>query len=167
MRIDEIRLLFDYNYWANGKILTAAATLESTQFTEPLVAAHPPIRDTLIHALDAEYGWRLLLQHGQSSPVLHPSDFPSVAALVTRWRDEEREMRAYLAALDDDAVSAVTTYASDSGEPRERSLWHALIHVVNHGTQHRSEAALMLTIVGSSPGELDVMVFLSESDRAG
>ena len=37
-----------------------------------------------------------------------------------------------------------------------------LAHLVNHGTQHRSEAALLLTQAGRSPGELDLIVYLEE-----
>jgi uncharacterized damage-inducible protein DinB len=40
-------------------------------------------------------------------------------------------------------------------------LWHCLVHVVNHGTQHRSEAALLLTNDGQSPGDLDFTLFLN------
>jgi uncharacterized damage-inducible protein DinB len=41
-------------------------------------------------------------------------------------------------------------------------LWHCLLHVVNHGTQHRSEAAAILTGYGHSPGDLDFTMFLSQ-----
>ncbi|MGZ9221207.1 MAG: DinB family protein [Anaerolineales bacterium] len=42
-------------------------------------------------------------------------------------------------------------------------LWHAMAHLVNHGTQHRSEAAAMLTDFGHSPGDVDMLYFLNES----
>jgi len=32
-----------------------------------------------------------------------------------------------------------------------------LVHVINHGTQHRSEAAALLTDAGHSPVDLDMI----------
>jgi uncharacterized damage-inducible protein DinB len=39
-------------------------------------------------------------------------------------------------------------------------LWQLMAHIANHGTQHRSEAAEMLTQMGRSPGDLDLMQYL-------
>jgi uncharacterized damage-inducible protein DinB len=41
-------------------------------------------------------------------------------------------------------------------------VWQMLVHVVNHGTQHRAEAAALLTAEGRSPGELDLINYVEE-----
>jgi len=75
-------------------------------------------------------------------------------------------MRTYLATLRNEDMDGHRRYTDENGEPRDRILWQCLYHVVNHGTQHRSEAAALLTDYGSSPGNLDFTVYLMETQKS-
>lgn len=161
MYIGDLRILYEYNYWANRRILAAAARVSQAQASAPS-RHNGSLRHILLHTLDSEFGWRMRCQHNQSTPDLSEADFPTLDELGRRWGEEETAMRAYLAGLQDDNLTGLVRYTTDSGEKRERVLWHCLLHVVNHGTQHRSEAAALLTEYGSSPGDLDFTVFLNE-----
>jgi uncharacterized damage-inducible protein DinB len=161
MRVHDILTLYEYNYWANARILAAAAQIGHEQWSAPS-KHNGSLHSTLLHALDTEFGWRMLCQYNQSTPDLSEADLPTLDLIKPRWIEEETAMRAYLAGMHDDDLSSLVRYTTDSGEKRERVLWHCLLHVVNHGTQHRSEAAALLTEYGSSPGDLDFTVFLNE-----
>jgi uncharacterized damage-inducible protein DinB len=162
MNIQDMLTLYEYNYWANGRILAAAANASMEQFLAPAAYNLDTLRRTLLHTLDTEYGWRMLCQHLTFTPDLTEEEFSTLDALEQRWREEERAMRDYLASLADDDLVGLVRYTLDSGERRERVLWHCLLHVVNHGTQHRSEAAAILTGYGHSPGDLDFTMYVSQ-----
>ncbi len=163
MDLQDLLILYDYNYWADKRILTASAGLSQEQFQAPVMHSHGSLRATLVHILDGEYGWRMLLQGTPYTFDLVETEFPTLEALEQRWRDDETAMRSYLAGLSDDSLAGIVRYTTDTGQLRERVLWHCLLHVVNHGTQHRSEAAMILTGYGHSPGDVDFTLFLNEA----
>jgi uncharacterized damage-inducible protein DinB len=161
VNISDIQTLYDYNYWANQRIL--AAQVNQDQFVAQAAHSYGSLRGTIVHVLDAEYAWRMLLQHKTLDHFreLKEDDFPMVDALAERWREDEQSMRAWLATLTDADLEGIIRYTTDEGGTRERVLWHCLWHVVNHGTQHRSEAAAILSEYGYSPGGLDFTAFLN------
>ncbi len=162
-----ITTLFEYNYWANKRILTAAARISEEQFVAPTSFPRGNLRATLIHVLDAEFGWRILLTRAEEAPDLTEKDLPTLASIEQRWREEEAGMRAYLGSITDETLAEVIRYTNYQGIKRERQPWQGLFQVINHGTQHRREAAAMLTDFGWSPGDLDFTVFLSQNVQEG
>ena len=73
-------------------------------------------------------------------------------------------MRSFLASLTDERLTQKIQYITTKGVPFENVLWHLLAHVVNHGTQFRSEAAIALTAYGQSPGDLDLLFFFRQME---
>lgn len=165
MHIQDIHLIYNYNYWANGRIGAAAAKVTRQQFIAPAAFPYGGLHGTLLHILETEWSWRSLFQKIEDASELLPADYPDLPAIEARWREEETAMRAYLADLRDEDMDSHLRYTTDSGIQRDRILWHCLLHVVNHGTQHRSEAAALLTENGHSPGDLDFTVFLNEHKK--
>lgn len=165
MDADYFRTLFDYSYWARDRILDALAGMSEDDYARPNGFNYGSIRGILTHCLDAEWSWRCRFDGDTFTGRITQEQVPTPEALAERWRLEEAKMRAYLEKLTDDQVRADLVMRRRSGEEVRNPLWWALAHVVNHGTQHRSEAAEALTMVGRSPGELDLFLFLR--DRSG
>ena len=165
MQPEAIQLLFAYNTWANNRILAAAEGLSEAQYTADVPGlSHGSIRATLVHALAAEIIWRRRCLEGVSPTTLLPAaDVPTFAALRQRWLIEDILLREGVARLTDAALAAPLAYQTTRGVPMEDVLWQVLAHVVNHGTQHRAEAAVALTAFGRSPGDVDLIVYLRES----
>ncbi len=157
--------LYEYNYWANERVLGAADKVTEAQFTAKTSDSHGSLRGTLVHTLSAESVWLLRWNGISPTSLASEGEFPNLAALRTRWREEEAKMRAFLGRLTDQDFMRVIEYKDTRGMPLARPLWQMLAHLVNHGTQHRAEAAAILTNLGYSPGGIDFVRFLDEGKK--
>ena len=160
MNKQDILTLYKYNQWANAKILNTATQVTKEQYLAPASFPHGGLRGTLVHALFAEWIWRNRWEGSSPTVLLKPEDFPTVESLCRRWAEEERRLMDFVDQLTDERLSSTINYANTSGKPFTRVLWHMMAHVVNHGTQHRAEAAALLTEFGRSPGDIDLIYFL-------
>lgn len=162
MNKQDIRLLYQYNNWANKRILDAASKVTEEQFLAPASFPHGGLRGTLTHTLFAEWIWRTRWLGESPSQHMKPEDFPTFDSLRARWTEEEKALNLFVESLTNEKLNAPFQYKTTEGKERENILWQALAHVVNHGTQHRSETAAMLTEFDHSPGDIDMILFLRE-----
>jgi uncharacterized damage-inducible protein DinB len=151
--------LFEYLYWIRDRALSAATSLAPEQFVDPATIAYRDLRATLVHELDVERSWRLRLQ-GQPDEVwditLSAADYPDVAALAGQWLAEEAETLAWLAELTEEALAAPVTVNRLEGF----ALSTYLVHVVMHGVESLSAAAILLDRAGQSMGDVGYLDFI-------
>ena len=160
MNKQDILILYKYNQWANAKILNAAAGVTQEQYLASASFPHGGLGGTLVHALSAEWIWRKRWEGTSPTTLLKAEEFPTLDSLCARWAEEEKQLMSFVEAVTDERLNRAFHYASTKGKPFTRILWQAMVHVVNHGTQHRAEAAAMLTDLGRSPGDIDLIYFL-------
>ena len=153
MKADEIRWLFSYDRWATRRVLAVLDGLDPAVWARPDVVGDRGLGGVLVHHLGASMRWRHALQQSGESPEPEREPLPTIDQLRERWAAEWAVLDAWLPTLTDAFVEHV-----HEGVP----LWKMLVHVVNHGTQHRAEAASLLTAEGRSPGELDLMNYVEE-----
>jgi len=162
MNTQEISVLYQYNAWSNAKILGAASSLTQEQFLAPTSLPHGSLRGTLVHTLFAEWVWRKRWEGTPRNPRLEQAEFPTFESLQVRWADESANLMKFLEGLTEEKLYSKFNYVSTEGYPHERMVWETMLHVVNHGTQHKTEAAAILTDMGHSPGDIDLIVYLYE-----
>lgn len=168
MNHDDMLLLFDYNHWATNKILAAARRASEDELCRASTLPWKSIHGTLVHMMDAERTWRLRCQEGAAPARLaDPSKYPTLAELTAQWTAEEAALRAYIDGLADADLESTIAYRNTKGVPYAQALWQILVHVVNHGTQHRAEVAQLLTELGHSPGDVDFIFYLREQTQPG
>ncbi|MBI4544743.1 MAG: DinB family protein [Gemmatimonadetes bacterium] len=164
--VEEICELYEFNRWANARVLEATAGLSGEQFTKDLRSSFTSVRDTLVHILGAEWIW--LSRWKGVSPGGLPAawEFPTWEAVRDRWREVETEQTAFVAGLVEESLQQVIAYRNTKGEPFAYPLWQMLRHVVNHSTYHRGQVITMLRQLGAAAVATDLLRFYDEKSRA-
>jgi uncharacterized damage-inducible protein DinB len=148
----------NYNYWARDRQLQVCASLTAEQFLRPLAGSFLSLRDTLAHMVAVEWLWLERWKGRSPKSLLSSGDFPALEAVVERWNAVEREMREYLAGLDEEALARSLTYMNFQGEPWTYPLWEMIAHVLNHQSYHRGQVATLLRMLGVQPPHVDFLV---------
>lgn len=164
MFADALRTLYAYNSWATTQVLDRAGQLRPDQL-DAADGQGRSLRDTLIHLMDAHRGWLSWWDGSKSAEAayadrLDPAALPDVAALRALWAAIDRQTQAFVGSLTDADPGRIYAFDLPNGQRQELTLWGMMLHIANHGTQHRSEAAAMLTRLGHSPGDLDLIFFM-------
>ncbi len=151
MQPDEIRFLFDYDKWATRRVLKVADGIDPEVWSRTNVVDERGLGGIMVHQLGALMRWREDLQRldvhqprPEDGPLLGPRD------LLERFEVEWAGYADWATTMTEEMLA----YQVD-GVP----IWQMLVHVANHGTQHRSEAAALLTAEGRSPGDLDLIEY--------
>lgn len=162
MNLEDFRLLYDFNSWANHRVLDACAPLSDEQFTRNLGSSFPSVRDTLFHICGAEWIW-LERWHGRSpSAIPTAADYPNLEAVRRRWAEVERDLRDYVASLTPDDLGRILSFKTLAGAPYSQPLWQCLQHLANHGSYHRGQITTMLRQLGVKPAGTDMIGFYRE-----
>ena len=165
MRVTEAAELFDYLYWMRDAVLLQAAALDADRWRGTDTVTNRDLRATLVHELDVQWSWRERLRGADwdewgPDADLKAGDYPTVEALTEHWRRDEAETRAWLAGLTDADLDAPPVRDED-----RQPLWQYVMHLVSHGIQQFSEAAVLLTDAGASPGDIGFLEFVQTTGR--
>ena len=162
MTVEDFRLLYAYNSWANHRALDSCASLSAEQFTRDLGSSYRSVRDTLAHIYGAEWLW-LERWHGRIPNALPtPADFPDLESLRRRWAKQEQDLNAYIDSLTPSELERVIKYKNTKGVPFEGPIWPMLQHAVNHSSYHRGQIATLLRQLGAMPVATDLIAFYRE-----
>ena len=170
MTIDDIQLLFEYDRWANNRVLQAAGALGVEQFTRDLGGSFRSVRDTLLHIIGGEWGWLTYWKEPSHSAafltdlwdrhdaLFNPEAFANLAAVCVKWEEIEKEQIEFVNHLTNEALRKMLPVRKT-----QLSLAHFMQHLANHSTYHRGQIAVMMRQLGAQPVATDFHMFLAET----
>lgn len=141
-----------YNRWANGKILDAASGLSPENFRS--------VSDMLAHTVGTQIYWAA---NWRGDTFVEPTGDLSHAEIKVLFDASGDELDAVGAGLTDIEWERTEAWWKQWNIDAEAPVGMMIFQVIYHGIQHRAEVALKLTEHGQSPGDLDYLMFLRES----
>src|SRR5262249_43532978 len=131
---EQLRVLYDYNAWANRRTLDACGALAGEKFTRDLGSSHRSVRDTLAHIIGATWIW-LERWHDRSPSALPRSDqYATLADLRARWDEVEGDLLRFVSGLSKEQLERDRPYHALDGKAYSQPLWQMLQHLANHST---------------------------------
>ena len=130
MTRDDIRLLYEYDRWANNRVLQAASRLSVQDFTRDLGGSFRSVRDTLVHIIGGEW---ICLRYWKEPPTssalltdlrtrrdlqFNPDSFPHVAAVRLKWAEVEKEQTEFVNGLTDEVLEKCSLFAQHESDWR-------------------------------------------------
>jgi uncharacterized damage-inducible protein DinB len=159
MNADAFRHFYDYHFTENRKIWDDCITsLSHAQFTQDVKYSHGSARDQIIHLMSVDELWFGELRGAAPSEPLPPADFDDRKAIRTHWDSIEKNMRDYLAELRDDML--FDKPIKEPEEDKDLSVWQVLLHVANHGTDHRAQLLRLLNDLGVKTTSQDYIFYV-------
>ncbi len=165
--LSTITTLYDYNDWANTRLLKACEALTPEQWDQSLGHSWGSVHGLLTHMLAADVIWSSRWR-GESPKVLRQSaEFPTLADLRRAWAEVDARIRDFIRGCDDARLAADLTYTNTKGGKFTFPLGWLMLHLANHGTHHRGELAAMLAVLQAPHPEDDLLFYLIERQKGG
>lgn len=158
MNADAFRQFYEYHFTENRKIWDRyVVPLSQEQFRRAVDYSRGSVRDQIVHMMSADDYWFSGLRGVKRPDDLNPADFDDRQVLRARWDAIEQTMRDYLAGVRDEMLFEKPF---KDGEDPDVILWQALLHVANHGTDHRAQLLRLLHDLGVETDSQDYIFYL-------
>lgn len=148
--------LFRHNRWANLLILKACQELTPEQLRKSVAGTYGELGATLAHlaAAEAGYVWRF----DQEAQRLDWDEGEPAPPLATLAEVLDRTGTRFIDLSSTVADDLVVSYVIE-GEQRRWPAWVILGQVIDHGREHRSHVATILTQLGIEPPDIDMWAY--------
>ena len=149
--VEHLRGLFDYNDWANRRVLIAVRESGSER-----------CRQILAHLLTAQAEWYARL-YGKNSTGMDFWPDLSIEECGELAREAAEAYEKLLRRFDEEGLDLTVKYFSSSGLPYKNTYREVMSHVLMHSAMHRGNIILKLREEGFEPPVTDHIYYLRET----
>ena len=165
MNAAAFRHFYDYHFAVNRMLWHFIGQLAPEQFTAEMTYSQGSVCDQIIHLLIVDDLWFSELRGVEPPEPPSPSSDDDREIIRAYGDSVEQRVRAYLADLRDDML--FTRPIVDPEEDKDLIVWQVLLHVVNHGTDHRAQLLRTLNDLGLETPPQDYIFYVYDPSVYG
>jgi len=162
MNAKTFRHFYNYHIAENRKVWERyILPLSHEQFTQRVGYSVGSVRDQIIHLMDVDEIWFSELRNVEPSEPLPSTNLDDRKLIRERWDAIEQFMLEYLSELQDDTL--FDKPIKEPEEDKDLAVWQVLLHVVNHGTDHRAQLLRLLNDLGVKTTSQDYIFYVYDN----
>ena len=164
MNANAFRHFYNYHLSENRKIWDTYITpLSDEQFNRNAAYSHGSVRNQVLHLINVDDIW--FSELGNITPLepvsSNANDVDDRNMIRAYWNRVEQRVRGYLADLQDEMLFDKPIKEPD--EDQGLIVWQVLLHMVNHGTDHRAQLLRTLNDLGVKTTSQDYIFYVYDN----
>jgi uncharacterized damage-inducible protein DinB len=151
--IDIFRTYVEYHLATTRRVWSSIDQISDEQFLADDVYSRGSIRNLMVHLASTDRRWLTGLKNLPDVGHLKFEDYPTRASAREVFENIAKDLMEYVNQLSEEAL-----FQESTGSPGPR--WQILLHMINHGTDHRSTVLQKLTEYGAPTFDQDLVFWL-------
>jgi uncharacterized damage-inducible protein DinB len=156
MELELVRTYIEYHLDMTRRVWEAIDHITDEQFLADDAYSRGSIRNLMVHLSNTDSNWLAGLKNipeSEDPPKREYADYTDRASVRAFWEATARDVAEYVEALSE---AALKENPNDIPNPR----WQVLLHMINHGTDHRSTVLQRLHEFGAPTFDQDFIMWL-------
>jgi uncharacterized damage-inducible protein DinB len=151
--IDIIRTYIEYHIATTRRVWDSIDRISDEQFLEDDAYSRGSIRNLMVHLASTDRRWLTGLKNQPDVGHLKFEDYPTRLAARQVFEGVAKDLTEYVNGMCEEELMLNAT-----GSPGPR--WQILLHIINHGTDHRSTVLQKLAEYGAPTFDQDLVFWL-------
>lgn len=153
MQTEMIRTFIEYHIDVTRRVWESIDRITDVQFLADDAYSRGSIRNLMVHLVSTDRRWLSGLKNGPDVGHLKFEDYSARAAARELFDAVAKDFSNYINVLTEEELNQKPP---EFTHPR----WAVLLHLVNHGTDHRSTVLQKLTEFGAPTFDQDFIIWL-------
>ena len=148
--VEMIRKFIEYHYALSRRVWESIDQITEEQFVQNDAYSRGSIRNLMVHLANSDRRWLAGLKNQPDVGNLKFEDYHNQDVARALFEQVAQDVTEYVDTLTDAELEE-----NPNGMPGSR--WQALLHMVNHGTDHRSIVLERLHTLGAPTFDQDIL----------